>query len=483
MRTLLIGMALLALSSLHSITLGLGIAFAEIPPPALINIEVGDSHAVIEWERVKEAVGYNVYLKESAGNFLLLNDIPIIEMHVELVDLANGMPYFFAVTSIGTGGEESDAVITSMVVPLGYSHSAIRLEGGSGGSDYQVFSTPFIPDMQRPEDFFAYLGEYNGKRWRLFSLEKDGFIEFGKIEKIEPGKAYWFLSMEDMDIFLSGRTVNSYDPFFVRLSPGWNVIASPFLYPVNWGDVLASNSNFVQDIGKVLWEFNRGSFTRAQSLQPYKGYFVYSSYETDFNLLIPPVPAKPRTVLETASQVFTPSEKKEPNPSELLKKRKTQSGNTDISAESNYSLMVGLFSDQLEAHQMVEKLEKIGLSPSAHNTEIRLKRLKIREGNYNNPESVRRVADLLKGYGFEPEIATLANGGYSVEVGSFKSGAQAEKAVKFLEGKGLDVRLEAGWETATASEVWLENIRGEKELDSVKNILKKERISFFAKKQ
>ena len=269
-------------------------AAREIPSPEITVITVGDSSCKIVWEQVPEAAGYNIYTREQSGKYLKLNDEPLEKQFVRLVSLANGMPYYFAITSVDGKGLESAASMTGMVVPVGQATKLLTFKGGSRAADYRIFTVPYEMRKKSPGDVFGYFPSYDANQWRMFTMDRGGYREFGDIKAIEPGKAYWLLARYDMDLFLSGRTVNNYDPFFVQLQPGWNVIGSPFLYPVRWADVMAKNPDYSQFISPALWSFSDGGFSKADTLNPFEGYYVFNSFAGDVEVVIPPDPSTPQ---------------------------------------------------------------------------------------------------------------------------------------------------------------------------------------------
>jgi len=267
-------------------------------PPVLGNVRAGDSSCRMEWAATPSASGYNIYLKNGAAGYRKLNAKPVTDTFVRLVDLINGTPYFFAVTAIEAGGGESSASVAPMVVPKGYGYKTVRVKGGSSAKDYSLFSTPYLNETSGPKDFFSYLPQYALNRWRVFSMDKDGYHEFDSIKNIEPGKGYWFLSASDTELFLSGKTVDNDKPFYVRLQPGWNLIGAPFLYPVEWKEVLAHNRLKEGDVGSAVWEYSPDGFRKMGTILPCHGYLVFNASGDDLDLLIPPVPAEPKVYQE-----------------------------------------------------------------------------------------------------------------------------------------------------------------------------------------
>lgn len=274
--------------------------------PHLTSVDVSDATCKISWEATAPtAGGYNVYMRENSGRYLQLNDKPIEESYVRLTSMVNGIPYHFAVTAVDGDGAESTAATTGMVVPVGYSTKILSLKGGAKAADYHIFSTPLVTGPQSVEDFFAYLPAYDKNMWRIFSLEREGWREFRDIKNIAPGKAYWFLSRYDTDIFISGETVDNYKPFHIQLHPGWNMISSPFLYPVSWEEVLRKNPEYEQFLNRAIWEFSDGGFKSAAILKPFGGYYVYNASGKDVEILVPPSPVLPRVHGEARRNYFS----------------------------------------------------------------------------------------------------------------------------------------------------------------------------------
>ncbi len=283
--------------------------FAEALPssaleaPILTSVVAGDSYCKMEWNEAENVSGYNVYLKKEDGSFVPLNSVPIKNEWILVNDLTNGEPYQFGITSIGNDRHESAVTITGLVVPTGYSHSVLQLKGGAKAADYQLFSSPFITERNRPEDIFSYFPSYDTSSWRFFSEDGGEYKEFGDIKSVKPGKGYWFLSRKDMKLFLSGKTKNVYEPTEIELDPGWNVIGSPFLFPVEWSEVLKHNENLSKQIGDAVWEFSDGGFQKSGMFKPFKGYYIFNGYGEKVYLLIPPIPVAPKAIAEVSANI------------------------------------------------------------------------------------------------------------------------------------------------------------------------------------
>jgi len=270
--------------------------------PLLTNVIVGDSSCRIEWKESQTAAGYNLYLQMEEGTYKLLNTSMIIDDFVRISGLENGQPHRFALTSVNSDGRESAVSETGLVIPVGYSHKILPVSGGSKASDYRLFSFPFRTGKNSPKEIFSYFPVYDINEWRLFSREKDGYKEYSDIPAIEPGRGYWLLTRKNSELFLSGKTVNPYEPFTIQLRPGWNIIGSPYLFSVEWKEVLQHNSPD-EKIESVAWEFANGGFKKADSLEPFKGYYIFNGNSKDAELLIPPIPHHSETYSEEGSSI------------------------------------------------------------------------------------------------------------------------------------------------------------------------------------
>lgn len=279
--------------------------FANPAPPAIIRSESGESSARIEWQAVPGSEEYNFYLKTADGRFSKINQKPLRDTFVRLTGLTNGQPYTFAVTALDAGGGESPASLTGMLAPSGHGYNTLTVKGGTKAADYVLFTVPYFTGGKSAEELFPYLPRYDGIRWRIFSMEHQEYKEFTAITNIEPGKAYWFIAANKTDLFLSGKTADGAAPFHIRLNSGWNLIGSPFLYPVDWTEVLAHNPDAAPYLGPAIWDFSKGGYEKVGTLLPFHGYMVFSAYDTDLELTIPPKPAQPK-IFEEQSPLTVP---------------------------------------------------------------------------------------------------------------------------------------------------------------------------------
>jgi hypothetical protein len=83
------------------------------------TIKAGDGRAMLSWEAVPSAVGYNLYTSFDEKTFLLITkNGPQNILALNIKSLKNGKTYYFAVTAVDVAGHESDKTLLS-TVPMG----------------------------------------------------------------------------------------------------------------------------------------------------------------------------------------------------------------------------------------------------------------------------------------------------------------------------------------------------------------------------
>jgi ELWxxDGT repeat protein len=170
---------------------------------------------------------------------------------------------------------QSFSASSSQAIP-----SIVRF-GGTQQS-YQIISIPFALSSNKIEDIFepvVELGAYNKAKWRLvrYQNEKNTDYQDG-ISTIDLGKSYWFNSVSQVTVKPPAGTSPKYNqssPFKLELMQGWNQIATPYPFNVDWDDILAANGN-PSSVGKYK-TFNSGAlgFDESNLLKSYEGGFVF----------------------------------------------------------------------------------------------------------------------------------------------------------------------------------------------------------------
>jgi hypothetical protein len=157
---------------------------------------------------------------------------------------------------------------------------------GRGASNYTLFSIPYqLDDPSISSVFDPVLGSYKTTKWRLIRYQDGRNVDYGDgLNKLEPGKGYWFASLDQGTIQIgqaSVVTANRTLPYSLNLQKGWNQIGNPFPFEVSWNDVLSQNAT-VSGIGK-LYIFEDGSFEKGD-LKVWGGGFVKSEIDVSINI-------------------------------------------------------------------------------------------------------------------------------------------------------------------------------------------------------
>jgi hypothetical protein len=121
------------------------------------------------------------------------------------------------------------------------------------------------------------------------------------------GKGY-FLESKNTSTSLSvieSGTPAAQDPFPIPLKEGWNMIGTPFNFPLNlYGlkvidggatiDIAAAQSGNNPALGGALWTYESGGYQLAYTLDPWRGYWIRAF--RDVTLLVPSTARQDRSV-------------------------------------------------------------------------------------------------------------------------------------------------------------------------------------------
>jgi len=213
------------------------------------------------------------------------------------------------------------------------------ISGGTSASNYVMLSSPLYPDSEDP--LLDNLGDCDTELWRAFRwLPETGSYDeypfpaepYGEREAkmslavyyeenyMDPGNGLWLISRNDAVLNITGNMEDYYgEPYGIYLEPGWNQIATPFNFQIDWdlmdvyfsyfdGEVtheficgiLSDENEFTSP---TLWKYSNGNYSSASLMIPGESYWIYN-YNNDENaqvyLLINPV-------RRTMSNDFIPS--------------------------------------------------------------------------------------------------------------------------------------------------------------------------------
>ena len=161
---------------------------------------------------------------------------------------------------------------------------------------YRMVSVPALPSGGIKEALRSDYGSYDTSVWRLERWKagrentSGGYDGFPDLEALQVGEAFWLTTEQGQSFALQqGRTVKADTIQEIPLKAGWNQVGNPFGFPVPWQAVVDSTGFSDTDYDGPVG-YRDGDFTPAQdSLDPWKGYFVYNATGGPDTLKVPPV--------------------------------------------------------------------------------------------------------------------------------------------------------------------------------------------------
>jgi hypothetical protein len=161
----------------------------------------------------------------------------------------------------------------SVEVPDGIAKNSPQ-PAGSDQNFYRMISVPLTGTSGAVDTVLSNFGAADADSWRLFRWQSGRYVEHNEsgFESFAPGRAYWFITTTAATIQSgAGVSPRTDEPYSIFLQPGWNMIGSPFTYPIAWSesDVPAGVEN--------LWHYDGSGFVDNDEMIPWRGYFVQNT--------------------------------------------------------------------------------------------------------------------------------------------------------------------------------------------------------------
>lgn len=297
----------------------------------------GNTHTSTEWLVRREDRGvYNCDDYDATFNATYTSD-PGLTSH-EVLGLVSGMQYVWKVRY-----QNSNEIWSlwseeyRFTVGTSAQDSSVQLIGSTDVASYRMVSFPLWPGNPDCSAFFSNElgGSYDTTQLRLgtYMAQTGSYLECSSDMTIKPGRSYWFLSKNDMDIGASGIPVATGLDVEIGLQynestgNGWNMIACPNNANYNWlsVEVLVSDgsggtifgptpvSDLTDDnlyIDTSLWRWEDGSYLDdTQTLEHHEGYWVnaraenvYLRFRSDLTIADS---GQQRTVFSAYAKAFT----------------------------------------------------------------------------------------------------------------------------------------------------------------------------------
>jgi hypothetical protein len=159
---------------------------------------------------------------------------------------------------------------------------------------YTMISAPAEPVKPAVKDVLSDdMGAYDPYNWRLFTWKDTSYAEYSDTLSsadsasfnFTAGKAFWIITSEARTFDIeSGASVSTAGPFHETLKAQWNMVSSPFTFPVSWDDCALSSDS----IGTLYAYDGTGYRLDWPAFEPWKGYFVFNSQTRPATIYVPP---------------------------------------------------------------------------------------------------------------------------------------------------------------------------------------------------
>ena len=159
----------------------------------------------------------------------------------------------------------------------------------STAGKYGMYGLPMVAADGRPLQVFQQLGSYDPKTWRfgIYSPADEDYLEGSAAPDCDPGQGFWLITKNARTIHATGTNTPLQDSVELTLGAGFNQIANPYDFPINWNDVHPD-----YDVDNYLYAWNGTGYDSFSHtiLEPGQGYWVFSNAKKK-TLSFPPSPA------------------------------------------------------------------------------------------------------------------------------------------------------------------------------------------------
>ncbi|MFZ5981712.1 MAG: T9SS type A sorting domain-containing protein [Candidatus Zixiibacteriota bacterium] len=171
-------------------------------------------------------------------------------------------------------------------------------------AEYRIIGLPIsVSGLNGVADVIADdLGTPDETQWRLgrYEASEGDVLEYppSTLRDVEPGIGYWLAARHGRRYAAEGYTVTpnfatmSGDYYALTLDSGWNQLANPFAFPINWEGVLFEDDGTLQTghpsdvLDDAAWWYEGSQFVSVDSIPAWDGFFVYIK-KNDIRILFP----------------------------------------------------------------------------------------------------------------------------------------------------------------------------------------------------
>ncbi len=144
---------------------------------------------------------------------------------------------------------------------------------------YSMISVP--GDLNNKNAQPILFEEYDNTQVRLFRWKNNGYQEYPSMDKLDPGKAFWIITLDATTLMSgSGTSTRLIPSYTINLDQGWNQIGTPY----NFGNDINDLQYTVGSIELPFYEYDGTGYSTTNMMDPGKGYWLYAHEATSIKV-------------------------------------------------------------------------------------------------------------------------------------------------------------------------------------------------------
>lgn len=223
--------------------------------------------------------------------------INLVEVNQQLVDLREITAYKF-IAPVGNNTR-------SFILRIGGEKKGTITVSRTFSNNWNLCSIPLLLVNPDPETIFP-----GGRISRFVNGKYIAYEQEGNFGTISPGVGYWLKTNSTVTTNFIGHVIEN-GTYSIPIMSGWNLIGNPFIFGVNWNNILFSYGTITEkvSVGNAIKDgiyrygidknsktgYNMDRYRDNPVMMPWEGYWLYSSMSGD--LKIPAIPNQPLTAL------------------------------------------------------------------------------------------------------------------------------------------------------------------------------------------
>ena len=196
-----------------------------------------------------------------------------------------GIEFYFTAEDASTAVPKRSPENTNSYIytPIASNTTLPGLSFGGELKNYRIISIPYELTSAQASIVFSAFGGFDKTKWRLVRWEAGTYKD--QTGTINVGRSYWFNAREKTEIELNTGTVsqnNQTTPFSMQLQQGWNMVATPYPFAIQWSDVLDNNPT--ADVDPEYHVYTGTGYSTTDNMEPFKGGFVFANEATTLRI-------------------------------------------------------------------------------------------------------------------------------------------------------------------------------------------------------